>query len=72
MCSYLFIFSIDIRFLGTDGLADVVDIIFSAVIKDVLVFLPGSDREMERKRKMSQSTLFFSFTIIHIKKKSDD
>lgn len=43
-CTYLFIFNIDVHFLGADGLADVVDVIFSAVIKYVFVLFPESER----------------------------
>lgn len=49
--SYLFIFSIDVHFLGADGLADVLDVIFSAVIKDVLILFPESDTEIENKER---------------------
>lgn len=37
---YLFVFGIDIQFLRADGIPDVLDVIFSAVIKDVLVLFP--------------------------------
>lgn len=50
-CSYLFIFSIDVHFLGADGLGDVVDVIFSAVIKDVFILFPESDAETETERR---------------------
>lgn len=48
---YLFIFNIDVHFLGADGLADVVDVIFSAVIKYVFILFPESHRT-DRKREM--------------------
>lgn len=56
--------SIDIHFLGADGLADVVDVIFSAVIKDVLILFPESDTEIETERGREtgdESVNFFSF-----------
>lgn len=64
-CSYLFIFSIDIHFLGADGLGDVVDVIFSAVIEDVLILFPESDTETEtegwREAGDGSVNLFFFF-----------
>lgn len=62
-CSYLFIFSIDIHFLGADGLGDVVDVIFSAVIKDVLILFPESDTETEteRWREAGDGSVNFAF-----------
>lgn len=59
-CSYLFIFSIDIHCLGADGLADVVDVVFSAVVKDVLVLFPESDTE-DRERQRESRTVSQSF-----------
>lgn len=56
--------SIDIHFLGADGLADVVDVIFSAVIKDVLILFPESDTEIETEKgreRGDESVNFFSF-----------
>lgn len=50
LCAYLFIFSIDIHFLGADGLVDVVDVVFSAVVKDVLIFFPEGDTETQREK----------------------
>lgn len=63
-CTYLFIFSIDIHCLGADGLADVVDVIFSAVVKDVLVLFPESDtkqKKRERKTGRESRTMSWSF-----------
>lgn len=51
-CKYLFVFNIDVHFLGADGLADVVDVIFSAVIKYVFILFPDSHRNRREKREM--------------------
>lgn len=61
-CSYLFIFNIDVHFLGDDGLADVVDVIFSAVVKDVFILFPERDTDIEtekERKEKTQSTLVF-------------
>lgn len=51
---YLFVFSVDVDFLGADGLADAVDVILSAVIEDVLILFPESGgAEGKEKDKMS-------------------
>lgn len=47
---YLFVFSVDVNFLGADGLADVVDVVLSAVIEDVLIFFPENGG-VKKKRK---------------------
>lgn len=57
---YLFVFSIDIQFLGADGLPDVFYVIFSAVIKDVLIFFPESNtggRTEEKKAVIFKVTI---------------
>lgn len=41
---YLFVFSVDVNFLGADGLADVVDVVLPAVIEDVFILFPESDK----------------------------
>lgn len=51
MMMYLFVFSIGIQFLGADGLPDVVYVIFSAVIKDVLIFFPESNTGRRTDKK---------------------
>ena len=55
MALYLFIFSIDVHFLGADGLADVVDVIFSAVVKDVLILFPESNSEKKKKNSKKEA-----------------
>lgn len=55
-CRYLFIFSIDVHFLGADGFADVLDVIFSAVIKYVFVLFPGRHRDMKGEMLMVTSS----------------
>lgn len=48
---YLFVFSIDVNFLGADGLADAVDVILPAVIEDVLILFPESGGAEKRERE---------------------
>lgn len=58
--SYLFVFSIDVHCLGADGLADVVDVVFSAVVKDVFILFPKSDREIETEREREKDGKTYS------------
>lgn len=48
---YLFVFSIDVNFLGADGLADTVDVILPAVIEDVLILFPESGGAEKKERE---------------------
>lgn len=57
-CLYLLIFSIDIHFLGADGIVDVVNVVFSAVVKDVLVLLPESHRRRNSSRSVRTSHFY--------------
>lgn len=60
LCWYLFVFSIDINSLGADGLADVVDVIFSAVIEDVLILFPESEAEIQTDGERGRNTVSLS------------
>lgn len=53
LAPYLFIFCIDIHFLGADGLPDIFNVIFSTVVKDVLIFFP--EKQNRRKTALSFS-----------------
>lgn len=53
---YLFIFNIDVHFLEADGLADVVDVIFSAVIKYVFILFPERHRNRQKKEMLAISS----------------
>lgn len=64
-CSYLFVFSIDVHFLGADGLADVVDVIFSAVVKDVLILFPESDAKIEKKKEKERKKIQLNLFLDH-------
>lgn len=55
---YLFVFSIDVNFLRADGLADVVDVVLSAVIEDVLILFPESGGEKKRTKRQNVNGFF--------------
>lgn len=57
---YLFVFSIDVNFLGADGLADAVDAILPAVIEDVLILFPESGGAEKKEREKMSIEIFCS------------
>lgn len=50
---YLLVSSVDVNFLGADGLTDVVDVVLSAVIEDVLILFPESGRAKKKKKRQN-------------------
>ncbi len=44
--AYLFIPCIHVHFLGADGLADMLDVVLSAIVKNIFVFFPTTREEI--------------------------